>query len=121
MQAIMGSASLEQEMREALGLGEAKKKVITPKDRQDISFQKSKAADTVFSKGASKKAEKFKPAERIRTRLTYTVRKKTGGPTEYFTYESPSISVMEAEMMAKKELDKKGLVIWALLDRESLS
>lgn len=112
---MMNSASLEREMRDALGITEQKKVVVTPKDRQNVSFQRK-----LDDSPKTKKKEKLSEAK-PNIRLTYRVRKKTGGEIKYFVHESPSISMFEAELEADKILDKEGLMKWVVIDKEFLN
>jgi hypothetical protein len=55
------------------------------------------------------------------TLITYSVRRADGGPTFKFEHKSRSISVDIAKLEAEKEIKRKGLVVWALLDVEQIS
>ena len=53
--------------------------------------------------------------------VTYSVRRADGGPTQKFEFRSRSISQDMAKLEAEKEIKRRGLVVWALLDIQQFS
>lgn len=94
----------EEEMRRALGLAPAEARDPTKVVRE----VRKKKAD---------KPEKQKSYVYLR----YSVRKKTGGAPFSYEFKSSSISAFEAKIEAEKEIRKKGLEVWALLDCEQVN
>lgn len=97
----MSSQLTEDDVRQALG--------IDPKKTSPHYFMRQRS-DVVKKLDA-------RPLPKARITIDYRVRKKTGGPVSPYTYESDSISMLEAEIAGKKEIESKGLVIWMVMDK----
>ncbi len=97
----------EENVRLALGLG------LPIQSDKDSARKKH---DALFIK--EKKPATGSPKKEEGTRLVYSVRSKHGGPIKRYEYVASTISMLEAELQAKKAIEKEGLVIWAIIDRQ---
>lgn len=92
----------EDDVRSALGLYKYKN-------------ERDKAASTIS--GEIKKKEKPEKISKTPISIEYMVRRKNGGKTFSYTYDSESISLFEAELEAKKAIEAKGWDIWFVVER----